>query len=131
MSLLKKKLVSLKANAFTTASSIVNNNDAFYFLPKILSNQPSPNNQMTSFSSLFFSVGIFWLSGQTAGITILGISSSGGVTGNFLGSLFISLFEPIFMSVLLTKILLLYPSVLPMLQFKSLGSMYMPVPTEK
>ena len=36
-----------------------------------------------------------------------------------------------FMSVLLTKIFLLYPFVFPMLKFKSLGSMYVPVPTEK
>ena len=32
---------------------------------------------------------------------------------------------------LLTKILLLHPFIFPMLKFKSLGSMYMPVPTEK
>ena len=35
------------------------------------------------------------------------------------------------MPVLLTKILLLYPFTFPMLKFKSLGSMYMPVLTAK
>ena len=60
MSLLKTKLVLLKADAFTTATLIVNNNDAIYFL-----------------------------------------------------------------------ILLLYLFVFPMLKLKSLGSMYMPMPTEK
>ena len=53
------------------------------------------------------------------------------VTGNFLWSLFISLFEPILMSVLLTRILLLYPFVGPMFKFKSLGSMCTPKTTEK
>ena len=57
--------------------------------------------------------------------------SSGGVTSSFLRSLFISLFEPIFISLLLTKIFLLYLFVFPMFKFKLLGSMYTPVPTEK
>ena len=45
---------------FTTAPPIVNNNDAIYFLPKIVSNQPSPTMKivMASFSSLCFSVSI-------------------------------------------------------------------------
>ena len=46
-------------------------------------------------------------------------------------TLFMSLFEPVFMSVLLTKLLLLYPFVFSMLNFKSLGSIHMPMPTEK
>ena len=45
VSLLKTKLVPLKANTFTTAPSIVNNNDATYFLPKMISNQSSHQNQ--------------------------------------------------------------------------------------
>ena len=44
---------------------------------------------------------------------------------------FISLFEPIFIAVLLTRILLLYPSFFPMAKFKFLGSIYMPMSTEK
>ena len=44
VSLLKKKLVPLKANAFTTEPTFVNNNDAIYFLPKMISNQPTLNN---------------------------------------------------------------------------------------
>ena len=91
---------------------------------------------MASFSSLRFSVSIFRLCGivvptgscQTAGITALGIS--GLSTGNFLRSLFISLFEPIVMSVLLTKLLLLCSFFYPMFKLKLLGSIYMPVPTE-
>ena len=82
---------------------------------------------MTSFSSLGFSVSIFTLSCWVVGITILGASG----VGNFLWSLFISLFEAIFMSLLVTKIFLLYPFVFPMFKFKLLGSMYMPVPTKK
>ena len=45
MSLLKTKLVPLKTNALTTAPLIVTNNDAIYFLPKMISNQPTPYNQ--------------------------------------------------------------------------------------
>ena len=55
----------------------------------------------------------------------------GLATENSLWSLFISLLEPIFIPVLRTRILLLYPSFFPMAQFKLLGSMYMPMPTEK
>ena len=51
--------------------------------------------------------------------------------GNFLRSLFISLFEPIFMFVSPTKILLLFPFVFQMFKFKLLGSIYMPMLTEK
>ena len=54
---------------------------------------------------------------------------SGGVTGDYF--LFMSLFEPILMFVLLTKILLLYPFVFLMFKFKLLGNMYIPTPTEK
>ena len=84
--------------------------------------QPTIKSVIASYSSLCFSLSIFGLSCRTAGITILGKSSSGG--GNFLWPLLMSLFEPIFMSVLLTKTLLLYPFVFPMSKFKSLGSMY-------
>ena len=92
VSLLKTKLVPLKANALNTAPPIVNNNDAIYFLPKMISNQSNPTikSAMTSFSLLFFSVSIFRLSCRAAVIIILGISSSGWVMGNFLWSLFIS-----------------------------------------
>ena len=87
---------------------------------------------MTSFSSFCFSLSIFRLcrivvpvdSFQSAEITVLD-----GV--NFLRSLFISLFELIFMSVLLTRILLLYRSFFLMFKFKLLESIYIPTPTEK
>ena len=42
-----------------------------------------------------------------------------------------SLFALIFINQLVTKILLLHPFFFPILKFKLLGSMYMPVPTEK
>ena len=42
-----------------------------------------------------------------------------------------SLFQPIFMPVFLTKILLLYSFVRPMFKFKLLVSMHMPMPIEK
>ena len=76
VSLLKTTLVPLKANAFITAPPIVTNNDAIYFLPTMISNQPSPHNKcaMASFSSLCFPVSIFRLSYRVAGITILGTS---------------------------------------------------------
>ena len=45
VTLLKTKLVSLKANALNMAPPIVNKNDVIYFLPKMISNQPSPQNQ--------------------------------------------------------------------------------------
>ena len=45
VSLLKTKLLPLKADAFTTTPPIVNNNDAIYFLLKMISNQLTPNNQ--------------------------------------------------------------------------------------
>ena len=64
---------------------------------------------------------------RAAGFTVLGTCN--GV--NFLWFLFIFLFEPIFISALLTKILLFYTFVFPMLKFKLFGSMYMPMPTEK
>ena len=53
------------------------------------------------------------------------------VAYNFLWCLFISMIEPIFVSVLLAKILLLYPTAFSMLNFKLLGSIYMPVHAEK
>ena len=126
VSMLKRIFVLLKANVYTKAPPILNNNDAIYFLRKMIRNQPPPlhppppptvKSMMTSFSWLCFFVSIFRLSCRTAGITILG---HGG--GKFLWSLFISLFESIFMPVLPTKILLLYPF---------LRSMYITLPTEK
>ena len=41
----ENKLVPLKTNAFTVEPSIVNNNDAIFFLPKMISNKTSPENQ--------------------------------------------------------------------------------------
>ena len=35
------KISTAKTSAFITAPSIVNNNDAIYFLPKMVSNQPT------------------------------------------------------------------------------------------
>ena len=57
------------------------------------------------------------------------LDTFGGV--NFLWFLFISLFKPIFKSVLLTKISLLYPFVFPMFKFKLFRRMYISMPTEK
>ena len=86
---------------------------------------------MTSFSTLCFSISILRLCGlvpPTRSCQAKGIDTSGG---NFLWSLFISLFESIFMPVLLTRILLLYPFFFPIFKFRLLGSMYIPVPTQK
>ena len=71
------KISTAKTSAFITAPSTVNNNDAIYFLPKMISNQPTVKSVMTSFSSLCFSANIFGLSCRATGITILGTSSSG------------------------------------------------------
>ena len=76
---------------------------------------------MASFSSLCLYVSIL----RSDLVTSNGSCRATGLaTDNFLRSLFISLFEPIFMSVLLTKILLLYPSFFSMAKIKLLGSIY-------
>ena len=98
---------------------------------------PTIKSVMASFTLLCFWVSISKLcnffvstgSCRISGITALDTSSV--ITSNFLRLLFKSLFRPIFMPVLLTKILLLYPFLIAMLNFKLLESMYMPMPTEK
>ena len=95
----------------------------------MISNKPSHTikSVMVSFSSLCFSVSILRLCGF---VVSNGSYRAGGLaTGNFL--LLLCLFEPVFMPVLLTKILLLYPSFFPMAQLKLLGSIYIPTPTKK
>ena len=129
----------VKANAFTTAPPITNINDAIYFLTKMITISPAPTIKifMASFSSLCFSVKIFrfcdivTLNGSCRATEITVFGTSGFTTGSFLKFLFICLFQPIFMPVLLTEISLLYPFVFSMFQFKLLESMYMPMTTEK
>ena len=109
----------------------------FYRKRKAIKPVPTIKRVMASFTLLCFWVSIFKLcnfflstgSCRISGITALDTSSV--ITSNFLRLLFKSLFRPIFMPVLLTKILLLYPFLIAMLNFKLLESMYMPMPTEK
>ena len=119
------------------------------FLQEMISNEPSSHNQKCY--GLFFIIMLF---GKHFWVVMLGckmifycliraLHHFRGIMCHilfltkswwgqfFMILVFISLFEPIFMPVLLTKILLLYPFVFPMLKLKSLRSMYMPVPTEK
>ena len=87
VNLLKTKLVPLKGNVFTTAPPIVNNNDAIYFLPKVLSNQP-PNKEYNGYFFIIVLFGKhFGLSRRATGITALGT-----VGDNFLWSMLMSLF---------------------------------------
>ena len=88
----KTKLELPKANAFTTALPIVNNNDTIYFYQKwqVIKPFPTIKSVMASFPSLCFSASILRLCGlatpttscQATGITVLG--TSGLTTDNFL-----------------------------------------------
>ena len=85
---------------------------------------------MASFSSLYFSASIPWFSVYSwsfidlyiLAVVSSALPSSRGIKGNFLWSLFVFFLEQIFMSVLLFKILLLYPTVFPRPMFRKLSS---------